>query len=265
MANDGKQEINEILCSIRIPAAKIDQYKVTASPLLDAMVAVTGDTLQMHIANMNPAESVQISMLATGSPRLPARPEVALRGSGVTGTEKAETTQTAVDSFLPYSSVLVATLAVLTTGVFTWVLRLRAKGYASSSSVDSNDQRQVLAFVCRAHGLKDLAEQFSAQAHETTYWAEADRLGQVAVDSDDSGRTEAIQRALLSLPKYVSMAEVSRAIVYYNVALIRLRRNDSAACVKYLDLARETSSQEIERRLKVDPRFIAIAQKERGP
>ena len=64
-----------------------------------------------------------------------------------------------------------------------------------------------------------------------------------------------IERSLLGLIEYRTMARTSKAIVYYNVALINRVKKDDVSYKKYLNLAKEISHDEIERRLKVDPRF----------
>jgi hypothetical protein len=255
ISNDGKQEVNEVACSVRIPSAKIDQYRVTASPLLNVLVSVSGDSVSVQIPNLNPAESAQISLLATGVQALPARPEVALRGRGITGSEKTPSGEAPSESPIFYVSLATASLAVVLTGAFRTLLR---KGSSTGTSLGSgDDQRQVLAYILRAYGLRELADQYSAQAHETTYWAEADRLGQIATDSKDVDTMGKIERALLGLIEYQGMAYASKAIVYYNVALINKFKNDDVNSQKYLGLAIKTDSSEIKQRLKVDPRFVA--------
>jgi len=252
LSNDGNKEVYDVACAIRIPSAKIDQYKVTADPLLNVSGAVLGDSVNIHVPNLNPSESVQISLLASGSRDLPARPQVTARGKGALGSEKAKATDKSWFDTIPLISLAAATLAMFVSGLAGRVLR--SKSATGSSSGSGDDQRQILAYICRAYGLIDLAEQYSARAHETTYWAEADRLGQMAVDAGGE-RMATIERALLGLVEYKKVARASKAVVYYNVALINGVKKDGAAYKKYLQMAKDISAEEIERRLKVDPRF----------
>jgi hypothetical protein len=254
VSNDGKKEAYDVACAIRIPAAKVEQYKVTASPLLNALGTVSGDTVNVQVPNLNPSESFQISILASGPESLPGRPQVSARGKGIVGTEKAPSTGQSPSEPIAFITLGAASLAVVVTGLTARILR-RTRTISSISEGLGDDQRQVLAYVCRAYGLRDLADQYSRQSHETTYWAEADRLGQIAIDSGNEERMTTIERSLLGLIEYKTMARVSQAIVYYNVALINRSKKDDVACGKYLSLAKETSHTEIERRLKVDPRF----------
>ena len=164
VSNDGKKEAYDVACAIRIPAAKIEQYKVTASPLLNATGTVSGETVNVQVPNLNPSESFQISLLASGLQSLPARPQVSARGKGVVGTEKAPSTEQSPSEPIALITLGAASLAVVVTGVVARILRKTVTG--STSLVGSgDDQRQVLAYVCRAYGLRDLADQYSAQSH----------------------------------------------------------------------------------------------------
>jgi len=264
VSNDGKKEISDVGCVIRVLGAKVDQYKVTANPLLNASTSISNDSVNIQIPNLNPSESVQIALLVTSSMTLPVRPEILARGKGITGTEKNMTKDEGAPTGI--STLLVATAAVALSGVFLSLLRQKSMTNARKSLVNAmvpeaagppgDDQRQVLAFVCRVYGLRALADQYIAQTHETTYWAEADRLGQMGTDNPGGEQTAAIERVLAGLLDYnPEIAKASIAIVYYNLALISLAKKDKVANQKYIQLAKDISPAEINRRLKVDKRF----------
>ena len=258
VSNDGKQEISDVACAIRVPGAKVEQYKVTASPLLNASTSALSDSVNIKIPNLNPSESVQIALLVTGPQTLPSRPEILARGKGITGTEKSLTKDERAPAGLFSSTVAVATAAVTLSGVFLSILR-RSRSLAEVSGQagpPGDDQRQVLAYVCRVHGLRALADQYIGQTHETTYWTEADRLGQMGTDDPNGEQAAAIERVLAGLLEYnPRIAKESIAIIYYNLALINRAKKDEVASQKFLQLAREISSNEVGRRLKVDIRF----------
>jgi hypothetical protein len=66
-----------------------------------------------------------------------------------------------------------------------------------------------------------------------------------------------IESALLALIGYNQhIAQDSKAVVYYNIALINRAKKDDAAYKKCLQLAKDTSADEIERRLKLDQRLM---------
>ena len=252
ISNDGKKDADDVVGVIQIPGGKISQSKITASPTLNVSSSLSSDdSLTVQVSSLNPSESFQVSLLADGIRGLPSRPQVSMRGKGVIGKEKNP-----VSAKLGSDSSLLVTMgaasAVMSSSLFMLLLRRRSIGRV----LGGDDQRQVLAYLCRAYDLTSLADQYSNQTHETTYWTEADRLGHIATSSEnDPKKIDAIEKLLLALVEFHSMAPNSKAIVLYNVALINNFRNDEAACKKYLDLAQRTSSYEIRQRLKVDPRF----------
>jgi len=248
LSNDGKKEVYDVGCAIRVAAAKIDQYKVTADPLLNVTGLVASDTLNIQVPNLNPSESIQISILASGSQTMPAHTEVTARGKGVVASERKESAGKSPFGTLPLISLGAASLALLVSSI------ARSSLLKSQSTGTGDDQRQILAFLCRSHGLEDLAEMYSSQQHETTYWGEADRLGQRAIDAGGD-RMARIERTLLALLEYKRMVKASRAIVYYNLALISRTKKDVPGSKKYLQDAKNTSKDSVERRLKIDPRF----------
>ncbi len=263
-SNDGKQEISDVACVVRVPGAKVEQYKVTANPLLNASTSILNDSVKIQIPSLNPSESVQIALLVTSSQTQPLHPEITARGRGITGTEKNLTKDEGAPTGIFASTLLVATAAVGLSGAFFSLLRHKSmtkewKSLAEAMEPEGpprHDQRHVLAFICRVHGLRALADQYIAQTHETTYWAEADRLGQMGVDSPNGEQGTAIERVLAGLLNYnPRIAKPSIAIVYYNLALINRAKKDEIASQKFLQLAKEISPNEVDRRLKVDNRL----------
>lgn len=253
VSNNGKEEATDVACSVRVSTGKVDQFKITSSPLVNAVGTASGDTLSIQVASLNPSESFQVSILATGTQGLPARPEVAVRARGVLGNEK----NPANNNPQPEPALIALAGAISAVGVTSgFMILLRRKSSASSLVGSGDDQRQIMAYICRAYGLKDLANEYSARAHETTYWAEADRLGEIAIQLRDNSQTQDIEKVLSALPEYnTKLPSASKAIVYYNIALINRFKGDEVNYGRYLRLAKETSRGIIERRLKIDPRF----------
>src|SRR5690348_10558547 len=250
ISNDGAREVYDVASSIRIPGAKIDQYKVMADPILNVKASLSGDTIDVQIPNLNPSESIQVSLLATSSNGFPTHPLVTLRGRGITGTGKAQTTSKLWSDTLPPIALAASTLALIASGIFRRLFRTRLDPGPSSG----DDQRLVLAYLCRAHGLLDLADEYLNKTTEANYWSEADRLSQIVI-SAGGHRLATIEKILLALIQYTRVAYASQAIIYYNLALISHAKSDNDSVSKYLSLAKKTSPKEIERRLEVDPRL----------
>lgn len=253
LSNDGKKEVYEVASDIRIPYAKIDQLKLTADPLLAAAGTVSGDTLNVRVPSLNPSESVQVSVLASGSGTLPTRPQVTARGRGVVSSEKSKATiEKSWADTLPFMAIVAATLSLASAGIFQRIFRSKSPASARRSL----DQREALAHLCWAFGLTDLANKYADRAQETSYWQEADRLGQAAVDGGGE-RLIKIEQVLLSLVDFRGdvLQRASKAAVYYNLAIISQAQNNELDVKKYLRLARDASKDEVESRLKFDPRL----------
>jgi hypothetical protein len=88
IGNEGKKAVEDVNCIINIPAAAIEQKRITADPALSYSESSTGDSLKLSFPLLNPSELVQVSILATAPTQLPNRPQVSLRGKGVSGQEK---------------------------------------------------------------------------------------------------------------------------------------------------------------------------------
>jgi hypothetical protein len=251
LSNIGSREVEEVSCIVRVPAAKVEQYNISANPTLETAASFSGDTLKLHMPSLNPAESVQILVLASGPRDLPTRPQVSARGKGVVAIEKASSdAKPWKDESILFGVSLASFSALLSTGLFTRLLRRRL-----GLGTEGDDQRQVLAYVCRLAGLSDLAGQYAAQTHKTTYWSEADRLGELALENNDPKRSDAIERALLALTEYASLAESSKAVVFYNVARINEAKPDKDSHKRYMDLAMKTSPRLIKTRMDLEARF----------
>jgi hypothetical protein len=227
ITNDGKKEIEGISCVIRIPFAKIEQFKSTASPSLAVNSTVAGDSLKSEVANLNPAEAVQFTVLASSQGYLPNKPEVSVRGKGVNGENKQPTGQAPISSWF---TAAIATSAVGLTATFSSVFLRRMQ----MRSGRGNDQRQILAYLCRIHGFSELADGYLSKSHKTTYWAESDRLAQLAVESHDAKYLDSMKQMLRALMDYATLAKSSKAIIYHNLARIEALAGTEAECEKYV-------------------------------
>jgi hypothetical protein len=88
LTNDGKSEIENINFFVKIPSAKIEQYKTSIAPSITVAENISGDTLKVQIASLNPTDSATVSLLASGANSLPSRPDVSIHAKGINGEEK---------------------------------------------------------------------------------------------------------------------------------------------------------------------------------
>ena len=260
VTNDGKKSVDDVVCYIRIAGASIDQKRVFADPSLSYSDSVTGDAMRIEIPSLNPSESEQVSALASSQASLPSRPEVSVRGRGVMGEEKPRTTSE--NPFL--LGFTISLLAVSAALALRFVLRLVSRhGPASplvrliATTLDgdqhSDDQRHVIAYVLRLHGLSTEADRLVSQPHKTSYWAEADRMAQMAVQTDDPQYAEKIRSALLTLVDYAAINPNSTAIVYYDLARVSAALGRAEEARAFLSRATKAMPKLIGKRISIDP------------
>lgn len=258
LTNDGKRSVDEVVCVIRIPGAAIEQKRVIADPSLSYTDSTLNDTLKLQISSLNPSETVHVSVLASAPSFIPTHPEVSLRAKGVLG----EQTSSKGDQrpFLVGFTTSLAAVAV--SFVFFIVSVGRLKRQTRSKAVTegeegrhSDDQRQILAYLHRLHGLSTEAERLLSQSHATSYWAEADRMGQLAVHAQNEEIRDKYKSVLSALLEYAVVSKSSQAIIRYNLARIALASNQTSEASARLKEASALSPKLIARRIHLDPLF----------
>lgn len=252
--NLGKEATEEVVCILAFEKATIEQSRIIVAPSIDYSEIVGNNSYRVDLPSLNPHESATLSVLASGTDNLPPRPEVSLRGKGITGTEATKTTgkETA------WWGILVAILASLA-GVGAGGLTLRSTLMKMRKSISSGvgsdgEQKGVLAYLCEIHGLNDDARTYRSMVQEAKYWSESDRL---AMESRMEPLGEMAQRrkqVLKDLLEYAgSIATQSLGIVHYNVALIAKARGEENEAEEHLKEARKLIPEILEKRMKLDP------------
>ncbi len=249
LRDDGKTEIESISCYIRIPGAKIEQYRTLAAPSLSTTATVANDAVRVDIPNLNPGETTQISILASNPSFLPNRPEISVRGKGVTGEPQAPAGNSPSESPRFYILVLTAATALASTSLIRLVVSKRSGG---------GSQAEALASICQMHGLSARAERYAA-ATKVTYYAEADRLGEEAYRSNDPNVASEVKRILTAMSAIPSMRDGSRSIVLYQLARISAKEGSAENANRYIAEARKLAEEEVDGRRRIDPLFNDVA------
>lgn len=112
--------------------------------------------------------------------------------------------------------------------------------------------------MCGIHGLNEDAAQYLTQIHETAYWSESDRLTLFAITSKDVEKVKKVKSVLKDLLDYAQIADLSRAIINYNLARIALTAGDLEEMRNLLNLAIGVAPKLINKRLKLDPLFKTV-------
>lgn len=246
--NDGKREIEGIGCYVRIPGAKIEQYRTLTAPSLAASAAANNDALKVDVPSLNPGETAQVSILATNSAWLPSHPEISVRAKGVMGEEQSPAGPTKIESVIPFFTAGMALVALLSTFLFRKLL----------SDVGGGSQQKILASICKVRELKEREERYT-KGGRLTYFGEADRLGQEAMESGSpevTSEVKAILSDLLSADR--SIRDSSMAVVLYNLARIAIKEDKKEEATSLLGRALGFDAEEVLGRYRLDPIFRGI-------
>ena len=256
LKNEGEKDLKDVVCVVKINKSQIDQYKVSVNPANIHSETQKDDTLTVKFAGLNPSEEATVSVLASSQSTLPKRPEVALRSVGLTGTEKSSNAKDGKlkDLLVTVVGGVVATLLLflLITGKRISSLFGSTAGSGLLSGKHSGDQRNILAYLCSLFGLNDEEERYRSLNYKVEYWAESDKLAMSAIESKSSDYTQKIDKLLRELTQYVSMADDSEAIVYYNIARIAAARGDHLTKEQYMKKANNIAPNIIAKRLDMD-------------
>lgn len=246
IANDGKKYVSDVVCVVRIPNSKIDQFQVSVSPANQHSEQVTGDTFMMKLSGLNPLEEAGISILVSANQTLPDQPEITLRATGINGTSR-DSTQQEESGFSKLFPALVGLLG----GLITLFLSLSGR-IGSFSARHGADQRGVLAYLCGLYGLKDEQMYYRGFQAKVEYWSEADRLTDMAIESTDAQKAHSVIQTLLVLIDYASMASDSVAIVHYDIARLAAHLKDENLVTEHFRKARRLAPGLIKKRLDID-------------
>jgi hypothetical protein len=85
ISNTGELSVPDVIGYMRVPSATLANIVVNADPTIKQNNTILGDSLVINIDELNPNDTVIISVRASSSTTLPSSPEIHLRGKGVTG------------------------------------------------------------------------------------------------------------------------------------------------------------------------------------
>lgn len=201
ISNDGEKEVEKVLSTIAIPGAKIDNKNVLAKPTITFSDKMLGDTFSIDIPLLNPAENVQISILASSQKKLPKFPDVSLRAKGLSGIEKPLKTP---DKRFSLSNIFPAIAGALA-GIMFYLFRIvyKEKEDEDTEHLSYGNPNHAIAYLCSIYGLKDECVRLYELNQSTSFYGESDRLTFYALDSNDPNKIDAVKNILLQLERTV--------------------------------------------------------------
>jgi len=85
ISNTGELSVPDVVCHMWVPSATLADVIINADPTIKQNNTILGDSLVINIDELNPDDTVIISVRASSSTTLQSSPEIHLRGKGITG------------------------------------------------------------------------------------------------------------------------------------------------------------------------------------
>jgi hypothetical protein len=263
--NEGKKVVENVDCHIEVTGATIKDHRVTGASALNYKESLGKGEYKVHFADLNPRESVILSILISSLLGDVDRPQITLRGKGTLGKE-ARDEKTERRSFLNNPifaatlsayAALAAVLGFLITTRRRRFLSFKIGGHVFDSDVHRDDQNEIIAYLFSIHGRPDMAESYLKRNRVPSYWSEADYIAAVAIKETDPETKEMLKQILIDLSIYAGIAEGSQGIIHYNIARIAKHQGKEQECDEHLELAKKKIPKLLKKRLSLDPVFKA--------
>jgi len=270
ITNSGGTSISNITCVIQVPKSSLDDTKITVASTIKYSTSINNDTLTVEVPDLNPSETVNISILATSKDEMPKIPTVSLRGAGITGEQVSKSTDTAKSEPIFIVGVLVSFFSLISSVLsgtrFSSIsiagvnIPIFGKGGTVLGGKHSDDQNKVYAYLCGLNGLTTDVNEYLSRQSDTSYWSESDRFASLAMVNPESGDTEKRKKVLIDLLEYANIADVSKAIIHYNIARIAFAQNKIVEAKEHLLSAKRLGGKLIETRLKLESKLQDVIQ-----
>lgn len=255
--NDGKKVVEDVVCQLSFSEAIIQQTRVVLEPSITKKESIVNGSYRLELPNLNPGEHALISVLVRSSEQLPPRPEISLRGKGVTGVEASEDKKRGANWVIIVMATI-TTYAALSSFLFTTRFRFLSKlapvlGEMIDERRHNDKQRQILSYLCGIHKLNLDVERYLNMPSEASYWAESDRFAMLAIENPAGEEAEKRKHVLEDLLKYAKIQSKSEGIVHYNIARIAKAQKNEKEANEHLEEAKKIIPQLIKIRVELDP------------
>ena len=117
----------------------------------------------------------------------------------------------------------------------------------------SGEQNENLLYLCGVNCLNEDGEYFLT--HKTTYLFASDYFAFKALNNTNLEYKEKVIKLFIDLINYADISDVSKGIIYYNLARIEMSRGNSSAAANNLNKAKEHNIEAVTKRLTVDTIF----------
>lgn len=250
IGNDGKEMAENIICQLSFLPAKILQSKLTIDPAIVYSETSSNNSYRLEIPDLNAGEKAIVSILASSIDSLPTRPSITLRGKDVNGVEASTKTGMVNNSWM---FAVLSAVALYSIIFAIYITLQQRRGETKDESKHSDDQRQILAYLCSIHQLDVEVGRYNSMNSETSYWAESDRFAMLAIKMPVGQEVENRKCVLVDLLKYAVIHPTSEGIIHYNIARIAKVQNNKEEMDKHLEEAKKLIPKLINTRFELDP------------
>lgn len=259
--NEGSRSVDDVDFHISVSPANVKEHRITGATVLDYTETLSEQSYRVHFTNLNPQESITVSILASSMEKIGMHPAVALRGKGVGGSESRQDGRK--KSSWIYNPIIPAIFSAYSALFALVVLRKRRPstfqilGRVVDSDTHSDDQNEIIAFLFNIHGLPEIAETYLKRNRKALYWSEADHIAAAAIQDSESATKEKRKQILIDLLSYARMAPLSEGIIHYNIARIAKHQGKESESAEHLEAARAVIPKLLTKRLSLDYIFRA--------
>jgi len=266
VSNDGKQEIEKLLCHLKFSEGKITERRVGGVPVSARTVVGSDDEIEVSVPFLNPNEHFSVQVLLGNVKQPLVRPSIEIRGKGVIGKEIVSS-KSSKKSFSEIFPLLSVALVTLLTALITLKSLMDRRLKNLSEMLDekeeptkhaSGDQRDTIAFALDTKALYEDAKMIREWPRELPYWAASDSLCNKWLISKDHDRIKKGIESLDFLVDYAEIADASKRIIFLNMAKLAFAVDNLDLSKKYLSDALLEQDDFIKKRIQADTTLSSI-------
>ena len=258
ISNSGDKVVEDVIFVLTFSNEKIQKSKISIDNAISHQKKSDDTSIELKIDSLNPQEGASISVLFQSANATASGGAVSLRGKGVVGkvigsSDKNNRATIIISLMAAYAGIFAF---LLSTKIGRRALPIIVKSLIMGRPLKSmGEQKNVIASILSMYGYPDKAKEYLQSESSRKYWVEADLLASEAINADEKTKSDTIN-ILKQLSNVDSIAEGSRAVIYYNIARIAKVYDGDSSCInEYLELAKKLDKKEVERRMNIDPIF----------
>lgn len=259
--NSGKKEVENLVARIEGNKDEFVEAKVSGLPPSSCSHKLEKTTFQLDTPFLNPKETISVQLLVSPNTEKTDEPTIKVRAKGIVGKQKVELSKKSKASSLmalipPISLTVLTAFLMLTRLRSQMSFGLRTFGYTTSHK---DDQRDVFSYILNLNGLPDEAEAVRKSPRNLSYWAESDRLTNLALSQKDNDKISRLVNSFEHLKYYAAVEDTSCMLINTNIARLYVNLGEVEKAKEALAKARSKKHKVIEKRIELDENLRKVA------